>query len=150
MRPVAIALSVGMFLVLAFLFVIGGGLDKFSAPVEIRLPAGFKGPVCARIETGNTGMEQSRLVYEVDAMGFTSMDDEVVRGHRVRKVFRYSARHDGELVPLAENKGSGVLTENTQPGDPWYMVYWVGTHEEWETFLSSHGSKPICSSDKGP
>ena len=62
---------------LGFFFWIGGGFDLFKPPVEIAIPAGYSGPVCAKALAGSEAVATNR--YEVSQNGLLPIDEGTLR-----------------------------------------------------------------------
>ena len=124
---ISAGLALAMFM-LMFLFVIGGGLDKFRDPINIVLPAGHTGTFCIEaVETNYLDAEKNNLA---DARGFLIMETNLLRSHRRKLLFRQPPI-SGELEPIDPAEWGPVRTEHEPKSNRHFTVYWIGTEKAW-------------------
>lgn len=129
-------------LMLLFLFVIGGGLDKFREPINIVLPAGHTGVFC--IETVETSSLVAGKDILADARGFLTMETNTLRSHRRKSLFRQSPV-SGELEPIDPADWGPVRTEHEPRRNRHFTVYWIGTDKTWREESKNSSEKQFCS-----
>lgn len=136
------ALAVALVLLVLFVAYIYGSFDKFEAPIEIVIPAGVNGIICAQILNADASKASATSRFEVSPTGRFAIPEGVIRSHRVRKIFRKNT--NGQLTELPARLWSGIRTENDPASGKAFAVYWLGTSEDWATFSRAHGAAPFC------
>ena len=130
--------------IVAFFFIIGGGLDKFEKPVIIVLPADYRGLLCIELTDGGDSAEQLDIYY-ADSRGRLAMNAEVSRSHRRRLIF-WNAAGDYPQRQVSDELWNPILTEQHKSDqNKYYAVYWVGTSHEWSDFSKVSLGNSLCS-----
>jgi len=137
-RTILAVLVVGAIAIGGFFFWVGGGFDLFKQPIEIIIPAGYSGAVCAKLLQGH---ELSR--YEVEPSGLLRIDEETIRTHRKLR-FLSKSPGSGASMPLPNDAMFPIFSETDLPNNATYTVFWVGTPSSWSQFNGSRSRAPLC------
>lgn len=125
----------------AVLFWIGGGFDKFLSPIDVVLPQGYKGIVCAKIQDDQQPV--SPLQYEVSENGLMLVEYDVASSHRPWR-FYLRVRTDDKMQMLGSSEWSPLFTENDATSGIAYTVFWVGTSDDWRRYATQHQGESYC------
>ena len=133
---IVVTLIVAFLVIAGFGFFVAGGFERFQEPIQIVVPSGYKGIVCAQLlpDAGGPGREQ----YVVDEAGRTAIEGDVLRSHRQRQWL--TRAQGGRTTPIENSSVTAVRTENDSRTGHTYMVYWVGPEAEWKKFAESASS----------
>ena len=124
-----------------FLFWIAGGFDLFKQPVEIVIPAGYSGVVCARLLPGAELALATR--YEVAPNGLLPVSEEVMRSHRKLHFLSKSQGNSG-LAPLPNDAMFPIFSETDLANNASFTVFWVGALGSWTQYNASRAHTPLC------
>lgn len=136
-------LGVMLFSVLFFILWVLGWFEKFQPEIEIVLPEGFSGVVCATTISGSKENKSKIAHFEVSQSGLLLVEGNILRSHRKRKYFYKSSTGKLQKV-LTESLMEPIFTENDLANKISYTVYWVGSSESWSQFVSEQKGKNIC------
>jgi len=128
-------------IIAGFIFWIGGGFDKFRSPVEVVLPRGYSGIICARLV--DVQQPESRLRYEANQDGLLFVGRDVILSHRRWKFYRRSGIAN-QLQVLSSDEWSSVFTENDASAGIAYTVFWIGTPAKWQEYVAQHAKESYC------
>jgi hypothetical protein len=145
MKGVQIALFIAAISIPIWLaFWVGGGYDVFRSPITIILPPNFNGLVCAKVIPDASPEKLARpLQYVVDDSGLLVIENNVIRSHRERRIFRRN-RASTEQQPVSANEWSAVFSESDPKTRELYTIFWIGDIELWKDFSQRHGDRRYC------
>jgi len=131
-------------MLLIFTFWISGGFEEYIQPdIEIVIPEGFTGLVCATSRPGSIENKSEVARYEIQENGLLVVDGDILRSHRKRRYF--SKPSEGErLRKLPRDTMFGIYTEGGHTKNISYVVLWVGTRASWTEFKSNQHNNLVC------
>jgi hypothetical protein len=136
-RALAVTLA-GALVVLGFFFWISGGFDLFKSPVEIVIPAGYSGVVCAKLLADGSANR-----YEVSSNGLLLISEEALRSHR-RFQFLTKLPASDAFTVLPNDAMFSIFTETDVSKNVAYTVFWAGTPASWSSFNDTRRRDPLC------